>query len=67
MLDRYHQTLNKRRNLLAWHYADNHRDDYPGEIWWVRGESFVTEIFKYAARMGLAPAPDLAQEREQVQ
>jgi tetratricopeptide (TPR) repeat protein len=52
---------------LAWQYAQSHRADYPGGIWWLAGLERVSQILVNGQRMGLGQPPDtLESDRDQV-
>ncbi len=55
------------KTQLAWQYAENHKNLYPGGIWWLRAESFGQQVFSYGQRMGLPTPPEITQEAEQMQ
>jgi len=43
---------------LAWQYANRHRVDYPGGIWWMSAATLVGDVLTYGTRMKLPEAPD---------
>ena len=43
---------------LAWHYAEAHRADYPGGIWWISAAQLVVKVLEYSLQMGLDTPPE---------
>ena len=43
---------------LAWHYAEAHRADYLGGIWWISAAQLVVKVLEYSLLMGLASPPE---------
>ena len=43
---------------LAWHYAEAHRADYPGGIWWISAAQLVVKVLEYSLLMGLDIPPE---------
>ena len=43
---------------LAWHYAEAHRAEYPGGIWWLSASQLVVKVLEYSTVMGLDTPPE---------
>ncbi len=55
------------KTALAWHYADQHRSDYPGGIWWMSANQVAVKVVECAGFMGLPSPPDEWNETRKVQ
>ncbi|MBW4468046.1 MAG: tetratricopeptide repeat protein [Pegethrix bostrychoides GSE-TBD4-15B] len=52
---------------LAWHYAEAHRDDYPGGIWWISAAQLVVKVLAYSEEMRLSIPPEDFDAADKVQ
>jgi tetratricopeptide (TPR) repeat protein len=52
---------------LAWHYAEAHRAEYAGGIWWMTADQVVVKVLEYSRRMQLPEAPEDLDEAAKVQ